>query len=186
MNVAATVPGGQNMTVNVNGQEMSVTVPPGIQPGQNFTFAVAAPPPQQPIAMAQPVPQPVAMAQPVMAQPMVAQGVPMQQNYGQPNVQPATVVIQPAMPQQQQVVHVHHTREPGEPPYGCPPGGVWVSQPYCGDTTMIALILTAIFFPYAVCCVPCCKCDQRNIYIAPDGTQYLHTGNVAPPDCCVC
>ena len=50
MSVAATVPGGQQMTVNVNGQQMSVQVPMGIQPGQNFSFQTAAP-----AQMAQPV-----------------------------------------------------------------------------------------------------------------------------------
>ena len=64
--MAATVPGGQTMTINVNGQQMAVQVPMGVQPGQNFSFQVAAPEPQ--VAMAQPVYSGavgVQMAQPV-------------------------------------------------------------------------------------------------------------------------
>ena len=37
MSVVATVPGGQSQGVNVNGQQMMVTVPPGVMPGQNFS-----------------------------------------------------------------------------------------------------------------------------------------------------
>ena len=42
MSVAATVPGGQAMTISVNGQQMAVLVPMGVQQGETFTFQVAA------------------------------------------------------------------------------------------------------------------------------------------------
>ena len=77
MSVQATVPGGQQMVVNIGGQQMQVMVPMGVQPGQNFTFSVPAP--QQPaMAMAQPMMAPpmmqpaVAMGQPVMPQPPIS------------------------------------------------------------------------------------------------------------------
>ena len=41
------------MMVNVNGMDMQVAVPPGVQQGQPFTFSVASPDP--PMAVAQPV-----------------------------------------------------------------------------------------------------------------------------------
>jgi hypothetical protein len=153
MSVAATVPGGNMMTVNVNGQEMGVQVPPGIQPGQNFTFK--APMPQ----MAQPM-----MAQPVMAQPAMASAGSM---IG--TVQPSLVVGQPVQgiaPTQPTVI-IQQGVVPGQGvPPGAPEGGNWVMQSYCGDTTCMATILVAVFFWPATCCVPCCKCDQRQVYVA--------------------
>jgi hypothetical protein len=38
MTVQATVPGGETMVVDVNGQQLAVQVPPGVVPGQTFTF----------------------------------------------------------------------------------------------------------------------------------------------------
>ena len=55
MAVVATVPGGQSMVVNVNGQEMAVTVPMGIQVGGQFTFQAPTAPM---VAVAQPMVQP--------------------------------------------------------------------------------------------------------------------------------
>ena len=61
MSVAATTGEGGQMTVNVNGQQMNVTVPAGVKEGQNFTFQVPA--------AAQAVGTPVvAQAAPVVAQ----------------------------------------------------------------------------------------------------------------------
>jgi len=172
MQVQATVPGGQQMQVNVNGQMLAVTVPPGVQPGMMFSFQVAAPQPVQ--------------AQPVMAQPVMAQPV---QPAMQPMMAQPAVVIQQAQPE---VVHVHHG--PGmygvggsSVPPGAPPGGSWMMESYCGDQTVIATLIVAFFFLPAACCVPCCKCDQRHIYVAPGGTRYMPHGGIAPTDeCCTC
>ena len=61
MSVAATTGEGGQMTVNVNGSQMNVTVPAGVKEGQNFTFQVPA--------AAQAVGTPVvAQAAPVVAQ----------------------------------------------------------------------------------------------------------------------
>jgi len=70
MTVTANVPGGQPMTLQGPTGPMQVQVPPGIQPGQQFQFQVAAEPMAQPM-MAQPV-----MAQPVMAQPVMGMAQP--------------------------------------------------------------------------------------------------------------
>ena len=140
-------------------------VPQGIQPGQPFTFKVAAP--AAPV-MAQPVMAQPVMAQPVMAQPMMA----------------APVMGQPMMAQQPTMI-----QQPGGdpmPPPGAPPGGVFFAQQYCGDQTCLATIIVALFFWPAVCCVPACKCDQRLVYKAPNGVLYLENGAQAPPDCCEC
>jgi hypothetical protein len=51
MRVEATVDGGQPMTVNVNGQHMSVMVPPHVRQGEPFSFQIPAPEAQ--IAVAQ-------------------------------------------------------------------------------------------------------------------------------------
>ena len=61
MSVAATTGEGGQMTVNVNGSQMNVTVPAGVKEGQNFTFQV----PQAAQAVGTPV---VAQAAPVVAQ----------------------------------------------------------------------------------------------------------------------
>ena len=152
MSVQATVPGGQQMVVNIGGQQMQVMVPMGVQPGQNFTFSVPAP--QQPA---------MAMAQPMMAPPMMQPAVAM----GQP-VMPQPP-ISPMMAQPQQVIMmpagasgpIQHGMGGSNVPPGAPPGGSWVYQNHCGENTLAATIIVAILFTPAACCVPCCKCDRK-------------------------
>ena len=55
MTVVATVPGGHMMELQGPNGVMSVQVPQGVQPGQEFQFSLGAPPPQQmaaPVVMA--------------------------------------------------------------------------------------------------------------------------------------
>ena len=132
MQVAATVPGGQTMMVNVNGMHMDIVVPPEVEVGQTFAFAV----PEQTV-MAQPVmAQP--MMQPVMAQPMSAQGRP---------VAPVAqgVEMQPMTAQAMVPPHAAGPAYPGVPP-GAPPGGQWEADQYCGGMTLIMAILCLILF----------------------------------------
>ena len=107
MSVAATTGEGGQMTVNVNGQQMNVTVPAGVKEGQNFTFQV----PQAAQAVGTPV---VAQAAPVVAQ----------ANYtptGIPGVQ-LNNSLAPNMVQGGMVA-------PGSgPPPGCAAGGSWQSK----------------------------------------------------------
>ena len=107
MSVAATTGEGGQMTVNVNGQQMNVTVPAGVKEGQNFTFQVPAP--------AQAVGTPVV----AQAAPVVAQA-----NYtptGIPGVQ-LNNTLAPNMVQGGMVA-------PGSgPPPGCAAGGSWQSK----------------------------------------------------------
>ena len=104
MSVAATTGEGGQMTVNVNGQQMNVTVPAGVKEGQNFTFQVPA--------AAQAVGTPVvAQAAPVVAQanytPTGIPGVQLNNSLGVNNVQGGNVA-------------------PGSgPPPGCAAGGSW-------------------------------------------------------------
>lgn len=124
------------------------------------------------------------MAQPVMAQPVMAQPVMSQpMAVGQPMVGVQPMGVQPMPPV---VVHHHMAADPTAPPPGAPAGGFWKVEPFCGDNTIIATVVTAIFFPYALCCIPCCKCDQRRVYQGPGGELYLPNGAQAPPDCCPC
>ena len=176
MQVQATVPGGEMMTVNVNGQEMAVQVPAGVQPGQAFTFQA---PMQQPVmAVASPV-----MAQPMMAQPGVMMGTPVQP------VQPMQPVV--AMGASMEMATYAPPALPSglshdDVPPGAPPGGFWTQDAYCGATTCVATILVALIFWPAVCCVPCCKCDRMAVYQAPDGRRFVPDGRLAPPadSCC--
>jgi len=160
---------------------MAVTIPAGVAAGQNFTFQVMvpdAPPVAQPV-MAQPVMAQPVMAQPVMAQPVMAQPVMAQPAvHIQPAQAPPTVIIQ-----QQPMMGGMPASIGGAPP-GAPEGGRWVTQSYCGDTTCIAAIVVAFLFWPAVCCVPACKCDERTVYMAPNGVLYFPNGVIAPADSC--
>ena len=211
MSVAATTGEGGQMTVNVNGSQMNVTVPAGVKEGQNFTFQVPA--------AAQAVGTPVV----AQAAPVVAQA-----NYtptGIPGVQ-LNNSLAPNMVQGGMVA-------PGSgPPPGCAAGGSWQSKkarrsappppppgtrpaarpprpprlaagspPRCphtranplrcsaaqffGDKTCMAMVLVAVLFWPAVCCVPCCPCDERMVYTNPaDNKDYMPTGQVATDKCC--
>ena len=64
MTATATVPGGQPMQLQTPTGVITVQVPMGVQPGQQFQFQTAAPPPQ--------------MAQPAMAQPAYGTNYPPQ------------------------------------------------------------------------------------------------------------
>ena len=59
----------------------------------------------------------------------------------------------------------------GQAPYGAPPGGTWVREPYCGPITL--LIGICFFLPSCFC-----PCDQRNVYIAPNGYKYNEHGGI--------
>ena len=208
MSVAATTGEGGQMTVNVNGQQMNVTVPAGVKEGQNFTFQVPA--------AAQAVGTPVV----AQAAPVVAQA-----NYtptGIPGVQ-LNNSLAPNMVQGGMVA-------PGSgPPPGCAAGGSWQSKKarrssplprrpatrraptrprasppprrrggltranplrssaaqFFGDKTCMAMVIVALFFWPAVCCVPCCPCDERMVYTNPaDNKDYMPTGQVATDKCC--
>ena len=107
MSVAATTGEGGQMTVNVNGQQMNVTVPAGVKEGQNFTFQV----PQAAQAVGTPV---VAQAAPVVAQanytPTGIPGVQLNNNLAPNMVQGGMVA-------------------PGSgPPPGCAAGGSWQTK----------------------------------------------------------
>ena len=211
MSVAATTGEGGQMTVNVNGAQMNVTVPAGVKEGQNFTFQVPA-------------------AAHVVGTPVVAQAAPVvaQANYtptGIPGVQ-LNNSLAPNMVQGGMVA-------PGSgPPPGCAAGGSWQSKkarrsaplppppgtrpaarpprtprlaagspPRCphtranplrssaaqffGDKTCMAMVIVAVLFWPAVCCVPCCPCDERMVYTNPaDNKDYMPTGQVATDKCC--
>ena len=64
---------GMQMTVQLHGQVLQVTIPPGVQPGGQF--AIQAPPPQQQQTMVQA--QPMMHAQPMMQMQVQAQPMPM-------------------------------------------------------------------------------------------------------------
>ena len=137
------------------------------------------------MAVAQPVVQPqpqVAYAQPV-GQAACGYG---QVAYGQP-AHPPPMVVQPiaAAPPPHVVVVNGSPASSGAPP-GALEGGTWVPEPFCGDATLVATILAAIIFWPALCCIPCCKCDSRLIYIAPDGSRHLPHGGPVPRDPCQC
>ena len=145
----------------------------GQQQPMQVAQVVTAYPPQQ-------AGQPVQMQQPGVL--MQAQ----QAGYGQPRMQAQAGYGQPtfavAQPMQQQGFpgqHVAVVTQPmalhgaayispaamGTPPVGAPAGGVWARESFCGPVTL--LIGICFFIPSCFC-----PCDQRNVYIAPDGMKY--------------
>mmetsp|Transcript_4229 Transcript_4229/g.10917 ORF Transcript_4229/g.10917 Transcript_4229/m.10917 type:complete len:176 (+) Transcript_4229:68-595(+) len=71
---------------------------------------------------------------------------------------PSALPMQPMQPMQPATVT-------SNAPPGAPPGGNRIVEKYCGMIT----ILVGLFI---VPCVCCCPCDERHVYIAPDGSRY--------------
>ena len=162
MSVTATVSGGEQMVVNVGGQEMAVTVPMGIAPGQNFTFQVAAP---EPVKMA----QPMAVAQPVVAQPVMAQGV----------------MVQPVMPMMAQT-QLPHTWARNPMAVTCPNCGTHgvtdVRYDVGGGTWLWCLGIACVGCYGGCCLIPFCTLSSRSNHGAPRASTPPLTGAVP----CVC
>ena len=57
------------------------------------------------------------------------------------------------------------------PPAGCPPGGVFKNVEYVGPITFLMFFLCG---PQSLCC----PCDEKEMYIAPDGKHYSLNGTV--------
>ena len=54
-------------------------------------------------------------------------------------------------------------------PAGAPPGGQYKIEKYMGP-------LSWCICCFACCCVICCPCDEREIYLAPNGRKYTRNG----------
>jgi len=168
----ATVPPGyapgQSFEIMTPSGMMQLVVPEGHMPGQTFIFMVPAMPAQPVQAMAVP------------AQPMYADG-----SYGKPV--PATAVVAPAPPAVivQSGPAVVVSTDPLGPPIGAPPGGRWMDEQFTGAVTCIFALIIFFFFWPATAAPFCCPCDQRTVYVAPNGQKYTRSGAYVPPnDCC--
>mmetsp|Transcript_48537 Transcript_48537/g.89400 ORF Transcript_48537/g.89400 Transcript_48537/m.89400 type:complete len:137 (-) Transcript_48537:66-476(-) len=64
----------------------------------------------------------------------------------------------------------------GALPPRVPPGCVPVQEPYCGPVTAAMGLLICFCFGCG-CIVVCCPCDERTIYVAPDGSRYFSDGS---------
>jgi len=155
------MPGSSNFCTSCGTQfappAMGMAVPMG-QPGMvtgcaTTTTTTTTNMGQPPMAFAQPV-----MAQPMMAQPVVAQPVGL-----------APVGMQTQMYEGRAL------------PFGADPGGSWVTETFIGPATLVAfIILLFVFWP--ACAAPfCCPCDQREVYISPDGLRRNPNGVIVPP-----
>mmetsp|Transcript_47843 Transcript_47843/g.113685 ORF Transcript_47843/g.113685 Transcript_47843/m.113685 type:complete len:142 (+) Transcript_47843:187-612(+) len=60
-------------------------------------------------------------------------------------------------------------------PPGLPPGCVPVHEAYCGPLTVVLGLFICVCFGCG-CFVVCCPCDERTVYVAPDGRRYLSNG----------
>ena len=65
----------------------------------------------------------------------------------------------------------------GKVPPGAPPGGTFETESYCGTTTQIMALVACCFFWPALFCIPCCKCDSREIYKV-NGVHYDLRGQI--------
>jgi hypothetical protein len=61
-------------------------------------------------------------------------------------------------------------------PPGAPPGGHYKMDKYCGPVTWCIGC-------FICCCVCCCPCDEREVYVAPNGNKYSRTGALVTNDC---
>ncbi|CAM9973384.1 unnamed protein product [Ectocarpus sp. 6 AP-2014] len=67
-------------------------------------------------------------------------------------------------------------------PPNAPDGGQWRQERYCG---LITWLVALFVVPFIGCCMPCCPCDERTVYIA-DGVRYSRYGAIIQPSCCGC
>lgn len=61
-------------------------------------------------------------------------------------------------------------------PPGAPPGGYWTMDRYCG-------VVTTLLFLFCCICAPCCPCDEREVYRAPNGQKYSRNGAIVGDGC---
>jgi len=63
-------------------------------------------------------------------------------------------------------------------------GGVWSTETYSGQTTLIIFVVLLLLF-WPACAGPfCCPCDTREIYTV-DGVKRVPSGATVPVnDCC--
>ena len=138
-----------------DGQRVQVPVPNGVAPGGQFQVQY------QPIAAAQPM-QAMPVAQPMAAGVVMGTAAMVAPQPMQMQMQPMQMQMQPA---------VAHVGPP--PPPGCPPGGVWQDERYCGAITCLFVVIVPM---YALCSC-CCPLDTRRVYKLPDGRKYDMNGN---------
>ncbi|KAL1504530.1 hypothetical protein AB1Y20_010932 [Prymnesium parvum] len=91
---------------------------------------------------------------------------------GTPAPHPATVAGQPVG-----AYGGAHVSPAGFVPAGAPPGGFVVSESYCGPRswTLCCLLVLCNMAPFA-CCICCCPCDQRDLYVTAEGNKYTLDG----------
>merc|ERR1712021_153417 len=78
---------------------------------------------------------------------------------------------QPQMQPQMQLM----VAAPGMFPPGAPPGGQRVHEKYMGTNSWI-IAGVVCFFTCCGCVVMACPCDERDVYIAPNGQKYTTNG----------
>ena len=123
----------------------------------------------------------------VQIPPGMKEGMQFQFGVAAPAVQPTAAVPMAASPVQPMaavpmaatpVVQVASAGPVGgvNAPPGVPPGGYYKMEKYCGPVTWCIGC-------FVFACVCCCPCDDREVYIAPNGAKYTRNG-AAVSDCC--
>jgi len=62
------------------------------------------------------------------------------------------------------------------PPPGAPPGGQWGRNNYIGEWTAGVTCIACLFFFWPAVFLLCCPFDERDAYLAPNGTMYDAAG----------
>merc|ERR1712151_1389452 len=60
-------------------------------------------------------------------------------------------------------------------PPGAPPGGRMIHEKYMGSISWVSAGVVC-FFTCCGCLVFACPCDERDVYVAPNGQKYTSTG----------
>ena len=67
-----------------------------------------------------------------------------------------------------------------ETPPGVPEDRKYEEIAYCGANSWVISLCCGVY-----CCVPCCRCDKKDFYVAPNEDLYKKSGTKVPVPFCM-